>query len=215
MVSADTPSILELFAGAGGLALGLERAGLNAAGLIEHDADCVATLRKNRPGWNVLHADVKDIDYTPFRGIDILSGGFPCQAFSSAGKRLGFQDERGNLFFEMMRAIRFLQPKIVLAENVQGLLNHNKGQMLETILDALKDAGYSVYYELFNALDFGVPQKRKRLIIIAMLGKAMPRSLIRPVKTVRTLADALKDCPISQGMEYSAYKKRMSLDNFR
>ena len=205
----DTPTILELFAGAGGLALGLERAGLKARGLIEFDADCVRTLQKNRPDWPVFHADVKDVDYTPFQGVDILSGGFPCQAFSSAGKRLGFQDERGNLFFEMMRAIRCLQPKIVLAENVQGLLNHNKGQTLETILDALRGVGYTVYYELFNAVDFGVPQKRKRLIIIAVRGQSAPRPLMQPLRPIRTLADALKGCPESEGMAYSANKERI------
>lgn len=203
------PRVIELFAGAGGLALGLHQAGLEPVGLFEYDRDCIRTLAKNRPKWPVFHADVKDVDYNQFCEVDILTGGFPCQAFSSAGKRLGFQDERGNLIFEMLRAIRETRPKIVLAENVQGLLQHNRGETLLAILNALRDLGYSVVHELVDALEFGVPQKRKRLIIIAVKGEHLIRSIPRFQQKRMTLADALKDCPKSEGMAYSAVKKKI------
>lgn len=203
------PKILELFAGAGGLALGLEHAGFDTVGLIESDKDCVDTLRANRPNWNVLHSGVEDVEYDQFRNIDILSGGFPCQAFSSAGKRLGFEDQRGNLFFEMMRPIRELEPKIVLAENVQGLLNHNKGKTFKTIISALEKEGYSVSYQLLNALDFGVPQKRKRLIIIAVSGNIIVPEIAIPGVAHKTIKDALHKCPESDGIQYSDSKKKV------
>ncbi len=101
-----------------------------------------------------MHTGVENMDYSEFEGVDVISGGFPCQAFSTAGKGLGFLDERGNLFFEMMRSVRELRPKIVLAENVQGLLNHNRGQTLSRILNALEEEGYNVHYQLLNAVDF-------------------------------------------------------------
>ena len=99
------------------------------------------------------------MDYAQFKGVEIISGGFPCQAFSYSGKGLGFLDERGNLFFEMMRPIRELKPKIVLAENVQGLLSHNRGKTITRILGDLHEEGYSVHYQLVNAVNFGVPPK--------------------------------------------------------
>jgi DNA (cytosine-5)-methyltransferase 1 len=201
------PKILELFAGAGGFALGIDRAGFKTLGLIESDKDCVNTLRTNRPAWNVIHSGVEDVEYSEFKGVDIVSGGFPCQAFSSAGKRLGFVDKRGSLFFEMMRPIRELKPKMVIAENVQGLLSHNKGKTFETILSTLREEGYSVNYQLLNALDFGVPQKRKRLIIIAIHGHVSVPSIPIPNVPHKTIKDALKKCPKSEGASYSEIKR--------
>ena len=209
MPRTSKPKVLELFAGAGGLALGLERAGFNTVGLVEIDGDCVETLRANRPHWNVIHTGVEDMDYSEFRGVDVISGGFPCQAFSTAGKGLGFSDERGNLFFEMMRSVRELRPKVVLAENVQGLLKHNRGQTLSKILNALEKEGYSVHYQLLNAVDFEVPQKRKRLIIIAVMGNFTTPWIGDSGKPKKTIRDALKRCPQSPGASYSRAKKRV------
>ena len=203
------PSILELFAGAGGLALGIEKAGFNTVGLIDHDKDCVETLKKNRPEWNVIHSKVEDIDYSIYKGVDVISGGFPCQAFSSAGKRLGFGDVRGNLFFEMMHAIREIKPKIVVAENVQGLLTHKKGETLKTIITALENEGYYVHYQLLNAVDFGVPQKRKRLILIASREHHFISNIKSTVSQHKTVKDALTGCPSSLGVEYSKAKKKV------
>ena len=95
--------VLELFPGAGGLALSLKRAGVNAIGLVEVDSDCVEALKANSPHWNVIHTGVEDMDYSEFKGVDVISGGFPCQVFSTTGKGLGFSDERGNLFFEITK----------------------------------------------------------------------------------------------------------------
>lgn len=112
---------IELFAGCGGLALGLENAGIKHELLVEIDKDCVKTIQKNRPTWNIVCDDVHNIDFTQYKDIDIVTGGFPCQAFSYAGKRLGFEDTRGTLFFEFARCVKETQPKICVAENVQGL----------------------------------------------------------------------------------------------
>ncbi|MDN5578462.1 MAG: DNA (cytosine-5-)-methyltransferase, partial [Chryseobacterium sp.] len=113
---------IELFAGAGGLALGLEEAGFKHVLLNELDKSACATLRHNRPNWNVIEGDIRKVDFTAYKNsIDLLTGGFPCQAFSYAGKKLGFEDIRGTMFFEFARALKEIQPKIFLAENVKGL----------------------------------------------------------------------------------------------
>ena len=113
---------IELFAGAGGLALGLEKAGLHTVMLNEIDRHACATLKKNRPNWNVVEGDIANIDFLKYAGkIDVLSGGFPCQAFSYAGKKLGFEDTRGTLFYEFGRAFKECTPKVFIAENVKGL----------------------------------------------------------------------------------------------
>lgn len=108
---------IELFAGGGGLALGMEKAGFKHVLLNEFDHSACETLRINRPDWNVVEGDIHDIDFTPYKGrVDFLSGGFPCQAFSYAGKRLGFEETRGTLFFELARAVKEVQPKVFLGE---------------------------------------------------------------------------------------------------
>ena len=108
--------MIELFAGAGGMALGLEKAGFETKMLVEYDKDCVATLRKNRPKWNVIHDDIHEISFKGMKA-DVVTGGFPCQAFSHAGHKLGFEDTRGTLFYEFARAVKEIKPKIFLAEN--------------------------------------------------------------------------------------------------
>lgn len=196
-----TASVIELFAGAGGLALGLEKAGLKAKALIEIDKDAVATLRYNRPDWNVIHADVSTVSFEGM-SADVVTGGFPCQAFSYAGKGLGFEDTRGTLFYEFARCIKEVQPKLFLAENVRGLISHQKGKTLKTVLSVLESLGYNVQYRLLNAVNYDVPQKRERIIIIGT------RPGIRfqypaPSPKILTLRDALKDVPPSEGMKYS------------
>lgn len=199
--------VIELFAGAGGLALGLEKAGIMHKLLVEIDKDCIATLKKNRPNWNSKLCDVHDVD---FRGMkaDIITGGFPCQAFSHAGKRLGFKDTRGTLFFEFARCVKEVMPKIFLAENVEGLKRHDKGRTLKTMINVLTEFGYEVQYTVLNSLNYGVPQKRKRLIII---GTRDGIEFNYPVgsKKVVTVKDALKDVPNSPGLKYSENKKKV------
>lgn len=167
---------IELFAGAGGLALGLEQAGLNHLGLIELDNTAAQTLQKNRPKWNVLCEDVENVanrdleeEFNIKKGqLDLLSGGAPCQSFSYAGKRLGLNDIRGTMFYHYATFLHKLQPKIFLFENVRGLLSHDRGKTYQTILNIFKDEGYSVYHKVLNAWDFGVPQKRERLITLGI-----------------------------------------------
>lgn len=167
---------IELFAGAGGLALGLENAGFEHIGLVEFNKDAVETLKKNRPNWNVLFEDVEKVasrdlekEFNIKKGeLDLLSGGAPCQSFSYAGKRLGLEDVRGTMFYHYATFLHKLQPKMFLFENVKGLLNHDKGKTYETILNIFEDEGYKTFHKVLNAWDYGCPQKRERLITIGV-----------------------------------------------
>ena len=194
-------TVLELFAGAGGMALGFERAGLESVALVEIDKDACATLRKNRPGWNVLHQDVSEVDFSKF-DVDVVSGGFPCQAFSYAGKGLGFEDTRGTLFFEFARAIKESKPKIFIGENVEGLKSHDGGRTLRTMVRVLTDLGYDLQMKVLNATDYSVAQKRKRVFLIGTLpGYHFVYPTPHEKKIV--LRDALKDVPPSKGTKFS------------
>ena len=170
------PKSIELFAGAGGLALGLEEAGFEHIGLIEFEKDAAATLTTNRPNWNVICDDIANVAKDDLEKLfsikkyelDLLSGGAPCQSFSYAGKRLGLEDTRGTMFYHYAAFLHKLQPKMFLFENVKGLLTHDKGRTYKTILDIFKSEGYTVSYKVLNAWDYGVPQKRERLITIGV-----------------------------------------------
>lgn len=211
-------TVLELFAGAGGMALGLEKAGLKSVLLNEIDANACKTLRKNRPEWNVVEGDVSKVDFTPYRDtVDVLAGGFPCQAFSYAGKKLGFEDTRGTLFFEFARAVKEINPKVLLAENVRGLLNHDDGRTLETIKNIITDLGYTLFEpRVLKAIFYKVPQKRERLIIVAVrndLADGIDYDWPSSYNKVLTLKDALKkgqlydsDVPESEGQKYPKRK---------
>lgn len=211
-------SCLELFAGAGGLAIGLEKAGFKAKMLNEIDAHACNTLKFNRPDWNVVEGDVSEINFKPYKGkIDLLSGGFPCQAFSYAGKKMGFEDTRGTLFFEFGRALKECKPKIFIAENVKGLLSHDGGRTLETIKCVLSDLGYTLLDpRILKAIFYQVPQKRERLIIIGIrndLFKCSSFSWPSPYHQIMTLRDGLKkgklydsDVPLSKGQKYPKRK---------
>lgn len=167
---------IELFAGAGGLALGLEQAGFEHVGLVEFNKAAAATLKVNRPGWNVLCEDVAavaardlEMEFGVKRGeLELLSGGAPCQSFSYAGKRLGLDDIRGTMFYYYAEFLNQLQPKMFLFENVRGLLTHDKGRTYSTIVDIFEQCGYIVTKEVLNAWNYGVPQKRERLITIGI-----------------------------------------------
>lgn len=210
---------IELFAGGGGLALGLEMAGFKHVMLNEFDHSACETLRRNRSEWNVVEGDVHDIDFSAFRNcVDFLSGGFPCQAFSYAGKRLGFEETRGTLFFEMARAVKEIRPKVFMGENVRGLFEHDGGRTLKTIKDVISELGYTLIEpRVLKAIQYDVPQKRERLILIAIRNDIAPYVSFRwpdVCKNVRTLRDAFfkgglydSDVPISDGQQYPASKK--------
>lgn len=214
-------TVLELFAGAGGMALGLEKAGLSAVMLNEIDKHACNTLRLNRPDWNVVEGDVAGIDFLQYKGkVDVLAGGFPCQAFSYAGKKMGFEDTRGTLFFEFARAVQEVQPKILLAENVRGLLNHDDGNTLQTIVNTIDEIGYSLINpKVLKAIFYQVPQKRERLILVAIrkdLLNSINYEWPSPYHRVMTMCDALKagelfetDVPISEGQKYPKRKQEI------
>lgn len=212
---------VELFAGAGGLALGMHLAGFRHVLLNEMDAMACQTLRRNHPEWNVLEGDVHNVDFTPLRGrVDFLSGGFPCQAFSYAGKKGGLNDTRGTLFFELARAVKEIQPKVFMGENVKGLLSHDDGRTLEVIRNAIAELGYTlVEPQVLKAIMYQVPQKRERLILIAIRNDIAQRVQFHwpePYRRVMTLRDAFfsgelyeNDVPESDGQTYPAKKARV------
>lgn len=175
------------------------------------DKNCCATLKKNRPNWNVICDDIHNIDFSEYKDkIDIVSGGFPCQAFSYSGKKLGFQDTRGTLFHEFARCINETKPKMFLAENVKGLISHDKGKTFKTIINVFVNLGYKVTYKVLNACYYGVGQKRERVVIIGIRNDLkLNFSFPEPDKSQTTLKEALKDCPNSNGVEYSEKKKKV------
>lgn len=210
-------TVLELFAGAGGLAVGLEKAGLKCVALNEIDKWACQTLRVNRPHWNVLEGDVKDFDFTKYSNqVDVVTGGFPCQAFSYAGKKLGLNDARGTLFYEFARVVKEVNPLICIGENVRGLLSHEKGKTLEGMISILDEIGYRVVpVRVLKALQFRVPQKRERLILVGIRKDITADfEYPKPHNRIYNLADALKkgdlfdtDVPESVGAKYPKYKK--------
>jgi DNA (cytosine-5)-methyltransferase 1 len=222
-VSAQRPyRSVELFAGAGGLALGLEQAGFAPVLLSEIDKDACATLSKNRPSWPVVQGDVSHLNFEHLAGtVDFLSGGFPCQAFSYAGQKAGFEDTRGTLFFQFARAIREMQPRVFLGENVRGLLSHEKGRTVDTIKNVLKDLGYTLIEpKVLKAIFYKVPQKRERLFFIGIRNDfaecAEKFTWPSPYERILNLRDALKagelfdvEVPMSLGQKYPERKKEI------
>lgn len=214
---------VELFAGGGGLALGLSLAGFKHILLNEFDNNACNTLRMNRPKWNVIEGDVRNVDFTPLRDkVDFLSGGFPCQAFSYAGKQGGFSDTRGTLFFELARAVKEIRPKVFMGENVKGLTSHDNGRTFNTIKNTIAELGYTlVEPRVLKAIMYQVPQKRERLMLIAIrndLAEKVSFHWPSPYMQVLTLKDALyksviydADVPKSEGVKYPL-KKQQILD---
>lgn len=202
---------IDLFAGAGGTALGLENAGLEHVLLNEFDKNAAATLQKNRPEWNVSNQDVHEVDFTPYRGkVDVIEGGFPCQAFSYAGKKMGFEDTRGTLFHEFARAIKEVQPKIAIGENVRGLLTHDGGKTLTIMVSTLQELGYRVAYKVMRSQYLNVPQKRERLLIVGVREDVKSPILFPKEKDYTvSLREALAKTPSSPGQEYSVRKKEI------
>lgn len=160
-------SCIELCAGAGGAAIGLEQAGFDHVALVEIDRYACETLRMNRPNWNVIEKDLHFFEGDHFSDIDLLSAGVPCPPFSVAGKRLGWSDER-NLFPEALRVAKECQPKAIFIENVRGLGGPKFAMYRRHIEVTLSKMGYRSYWKLLNAADFGVPQNRPRMMLVAM-----------------------------------------------
>lgn len=215
---ARTYNSIELFAGGGGLALGLHEAGFNQVLLNEFNHDACETLRKNFKNANVVEGDVHEIDFKPYSGkTDFLSGGFPCQAFSYAGNQKGFDDARGTLFFELARAIKETMPKVFLGENVKGLLSHDNGKTFNTISKIIDELGYYlVPPRVLKAVMYKVPQKRERIFLVGIrkdLKDKVEFHWPSPYHRVLTLRDTfykgeLYDCdvPESIGQKYPKRK---------
>lgn len=212
-------SVLELFAGAGGLALGLEKAGLSCILLNEIDKWACKTLRKNRPNWKVVEGDVSNESFSHLKGkVDIVTGGFPCQAFSYAGKKRGLNDARGTLFYEFARTVKEVDPLICVGENVRGLVTHEKGKTLESMIQIIEDLGYDVIApQVLKAAFFNVPQKRERLFLIGIKkGTGITFNYPKPNNEMMNLSAALKagelfktDVAESAGQAYPIRKKQI------
>ena len=189
---------LEICAGAGGQALGLEQAGFHHAALVEIEPPACATLRLNRPTWNVIEGDLCKFDARPFKGIDLVAGGVPCPPFSKAGKQLGAEDER-NLFPEAIRLVDECRPQAVMLENVRGLLDPVFHDYREKIVKDLEKLGYIAEWRLLNASDFGTPQLRPRVVFVALRKNAheyfkWPTANKAPPRTVgETLFDLMAE----------------------
>jgi len=210
---------IELFCGAGGLALGLRNAGIKTVYAVDSDYRAIKTFMRRLwddgyiPG--VCPCSGEDIREESFskHQADIVSGGFPCQSFSFAGKRRGLDDTRGTLFHEFARVVKEVSPKIFLAENVKGLVTHDKGKTLETMIKVFKDLGYSVEYQVLNAMYYDVAQSRERLFIIGVR-KDLNIKIEFPKKQsyVPTIRDALlnlKKDPYGFEITYSESKKKV------
>lgn len=221
VIANDEYKVLELFAGAGGLAVGMEKAGLKCVALNEIDKHACETLRRNRPNWNVLEGDIKNFNFSDYHNqVDVVTGGFPCQAFSYAGKRLGFEDARGTLFYEFARAVKEVNPPICIGENVKGLLSHDNGKTLQGMISILDEIGYNVVpVEVLKAIHYKVPQKRERLILVGIRRDIdIKYEYPKPYKKIYNLKDALKkgelfdsNVPKSLGAKYPE-SKRVVLD---
>ena len=211
---------IELFAGAGGLALGLEKAVFEEVGLVEFDKTACETLRINRPRWNVIEEDIVEVSKRDLlkefklksRELDLLSGGYPCQSFSYAGKKLGLEDVRGTMFYYYAEFIKQLQPKMFLAENVKGLTTHDGGKTIQTMIDVFEELGYKVEWKVLNAWDYGVAEKRQRVVIIGIRNDLIDKVKFEyplPHEYKPVLRDVLQNVPDSVGAKYPENKRKV------
>ena len=212
---------IELFAGAGGLALGMSKAGFQHIMLNEIDHDACQTLMQNRPEWHVAEGDIHKLKFDRYRDkVDLLTGGFPCQAFSYAGNKGGFEDTRGTLFFQLARAVKEVNPKVFLCENVRGLSTHDGGRTLAVIKNTIAELGYTLIEpRVLQAIKYQVPQKRERLIMVAVRNDLADLATFhwpQPYHRIMTLRDALyagelfpTDVPASDGQKYPEKKRRV------
>ena len=167
-------SVGGLFSGIGGLELGFKKAGYKILWSNENDENCAKTYQHNF-NHKLYTEDIAKIDFKKVKHVDVLAGGFPCQAFSVAGYRKGFKDERGNLFFQICRAIDELKhkPKVLMLENVKNLKGHDKGKTARVITNSLRELGYSVFWNIFNtSVHTEIPQNRERTFIICFKDEA-------------------------------------------
>lgn len=209
--------IVDLFAGIGGIRLGVEQAfgSVDCVFTSEIDKHAVTTYKANF-GDNHIFGDIKQIDENDVPDHDILLAGFPCQPFSQAGLKKGFTDTRGTLFFDIERILLAKQPKSFLLENVKQLKSHDKGRTFQTIIDHLNKVGYKVFYEILKARDFGIPQNRERIYIVGFLDYSINFEFPKPTNLPTRVGDILDDVvdekyTISDKL-WSGHKRRKELN---
>ncbi len=190
--------VIDLFAGIGGIRLGFEQTfgdDINTVFVSEWDEKAQETYRANFGEDLEIFGDITKINEEDIPEHDILLAGFPCQAFSLAGQKKGFEDTRGTLFFDVARIVRFHKPKVVFCENVKNLVNHDRGKTFKIIKKTLNDLGYRVFYKVINSKDFGVPQNRERIYIVAFREDISPNNFIFPEKIddTKVIADIMEE----------------------
>lgn len=192
-------TVAEFCVGGGGQALGLEAAGFDCVAAVEIDADCCTTLRLNRPQWNILHEDMRLVDGSRWRNVDLFAAGVPCPPFSIAGKQLGTDDDR-DLFPEAIRIIGEMKPKAVMLENVQGFASAKFSDYRDKLRIQLLELGYESDWRVLQAADYGVPQLRPRFILVALPKKKMSCfEWPQPASKQRTVGDTLHDLMAERG----------------
>ncbi|MGL5061649.1 MAG: DNA cytosine methyltransferase [Microcoleus sp.] len=194
---------IDLFAGIGGFRQGFERAGFECVFSCEINNKCREVYAQNF--GEIPFPDISAIDPANLADFDVLVAGFPCQPFSICGKKLGFEDTRGTLFFEICKIVKVKQPKVIVLENVKHLIHHGQGNTLKVIIASLEDLGYSVTYKMLNAKDFGIPQHRERIFIIATQGKQFNFSRLKTQfpPRLRDFLDETGDFEILNKSEYT------------
>jgi len=204
---------IDLFAGIGGIRLGFERA-------FEEKIKCVFSSEIDKYAQQTYTAnfgetpygDITKIDEKEIPSHDILLAGFPCQAFSVAGKRLGFEDTRGTLFFEVARILKYHKPQVVFLENVKGFVNHDKGNTFRVVKETLEELGYRVFAKVLNAKDFGVPQNRERIYIVGFLDKTIefefPKALNKQINVGNILEKEVDEKYTISDKLWAGHKRR-------
>ena len=207
-------TFIDLFAGIGGIRLGFEKYKGECVFTSEWDKYSKIKYKENfgdEPDGDITKTDVKDIPKH-----DILLGGFPCQPFSNAGLRQGFDDTRGTLFFDVARIIEYRKPAMILLENVKGFVNHDKGRTMKIVKETLEDLGYNVFYKVLNAKDFGVPQNRERIYIVGInksklgnIGFKFPDPLFKPTRVGDILESKVDDKYTLSNKLWQGHKRRL------
>lgn len=182
-----------LFSGIGGIDLAFQQAGFEIAFANEIDKYACITYRHNFPDCNLFECNIQNLDVSQLPGIDVLTAGFPCQPFSVCGAQKGFKDNRGNLFFEIMRVADALKPKVIFLENVANLVEHNNGKTFNVIHNELASRSYIIRYTIADACDYGIPQHRTRTYIVAFQDETQSKtfSFPKPVKTEKHIFDLI------------------------
>lgn len=211
-VLVQRPTFIEVCSGCGGLSSGFIEAGFEPLLLNEIDKTFSETLRMNHPGVPVETKDMTELSLINYAGkVDVLMGGVPCQAFSQAGERRGLEDPRGHLIVDFNRLVLECNPKILMVENVRGLVSHNNGETLKGVIELFSNNGaYKIYHKVLNSKDYDVPQKRERIIIIGVRSD-INHEFTYPEKsgTEIFLRDVLTDVPTSLGAKYPEAKKKV------